>query len=617
MSAPKSLRQSLPGFLRILRRFWPQIRHQLALLGVALVALLAEIGLRLLEPWPLKFVIDRVAASDAQSGVIGIPWLNALDPAAMLVSIALAVVVIAGLRACAAYLSTVSMALAGNRILTEVRILLYQHLLRLSLSFHTRARSGDLITRLTGDVGRLQEVAVTAVLPLLIHSLTLLGMLVLMFLLNWRLALLALAAFPLLSLSMLRLSGRIQGVAREQRRREGVLAASAAEALGAIMVVKAFSLEHTLEEAFGNQSRKSFKEGIRGKRLSARLERTVDVLIAAGTALVLWYGGWLALGGFLTPGDLLVFLSYLKGAFRPTRDLAKYSGRVAKATAAGERVLDLLDATPDIRDRPDARSAPVFRGEVHFQAVTFAYEPGRVVLDGVSFCACPGQRIALVGPSGSGKSTLVSLLLRLYDPLAGCITIDGWDLRKVTLHSLRSQASVVLQESVLFATSVRDNIAYGRPGATTAEIEVAARLANAHDFIVTLPQGYDTLLGERGATLSGGQRQRIAIARAAVRRAPLVILDEPATGLDSENARIVRDALNRLVQGCTTFLIAHDLRSAQDADLILYLERGRVLERGTHNQLLAMNGRYAAMATRQIEAAKDSDRQEAFFALTS
>lgn len=614
---PKTFRDSLPRFWRVIQRLWPKLRKQLPLITAAFVALLAQIGLRLLDPWPLKFIIDEIVGAEPASGRTGIPALDGLDSMTLVAVAAVAIVIIALLRSATTYFSTVGLALAGNRVLTEVRNELYQHLLRLSLSYHTRARSGDLITRLTGDVGRLQEVAVTAILPLLVHFLTLIGMLGLMFWLNWQLALIALASFPILFLSTARLSGNMQTVAREQRKREGALAAAAAEAIGAIEVAKAFSLEEILGKAFARQSKKSMKEGVKGKRLSARLERTVDVFIALGTALVLWYGARLVLRGGLTPGDLIVFLSYLKGAFRPTRSLAKYTGRIAKATASGERVLEILETEPEIRDSRHAVPAPRFRGTVQFRNVSFCYEPGEMVLKDINLCARPGERVALVGPSGGGKSSLVALILRLYDPVEGGIAIDGRDIREYTIKSLRSRTSVVLQESVLFAASIRENIAFGSPKATFEKIVAAARSANAHGFIQALPEGYGTVLGERGATLSGGQRQRIAIARAAVRRAPIVILDEPVTGLDEKNAQVVWEALDRLMQGCTVFLIAHDLRTAENVDQILYLDGGRVLERGTHEQLVHLGGRYATMYALQSEAADDLVFREEILALTS
>jgi ATP-binding cassette, subfamily B, bacterial len=290
-----------------------------------------------------------------------------------------------------------------------------------------------------------------------------------------------------------------------------------------------------------------------------------------------------------------VFLTYLKNAFKPVRDFAKYTGRLAKATAAGERILEVFEREPEIRDHPDAVVAPRLCGRVRFDDVTFGYDPGRAVLEHVDIEAGPGERVALVGSSGSGKSTLVNLLLRLYEPQTGRVLVDGRDLREYTLESLRSQVAVVLQDTVLFAASVRENIAYGNPEAPPEEVEKAALLANAHDFIQAMPDGYDTVVGERGVTLSGGQRQRIAIARAAIRRAPVLILDEPTTGLDDKNARQVTDALENLATGSTTFLVTHDLRQVARADHIVYLEGGRVVERGSHESLLRSGGRYASL----------------------
>ena len=608
MAQPPSLRDSLPGLGRLLRRFWPYVRRERRLVTASLVALYAEIGLRLLEPWPLKVVLDRILAPSTAHGHAGsgLHLLRDVDPATLLMLSALAVIGFAGLRALAAYYNTVGFALVGNRVLTAVRSELYSHLQRLSLSFHTRAKSGDLIVRVIGDVGFLQDVTVTAFLPLLANALTLVGMAAVMLWLNAPLTLLTLATGPLFWVCTTRLSRRIRDTARRQRQQEGAMAATAAESIGAVKVIHALSLEGSFARVFTGQSRKNLATGAYATRLAAGLERTVDLLIAVATALTLWFGARLVLRGAMTPGDLVVFLAYLRNAFHPVRDFAKYTGRLAKASAAGERVLDVLDRTPDVRDLPGAVPAPAFRGAVRFDRVSFAYEPGRPVLEEIDCEISPGQHVALVGPSGSGKSTLVSLILRLYDPTAGRVLIDGRDIREYTLASLRPQISVVLQDSLLFATTIRDNTAYGASGGPSpppAEaVEAAAGLANAHAFVAALPQGYDTVVGERGVTLSHGQRQRIAIARAAIRRAPIVVLDEPTTGLDKENEWAVIEALERLVAGCTTFLITHDLRLATRADLILYLDAGTVHERGTHAALLRANGRYAALYRMQADA---------------
>ncbi|HYO48274.1 MAG TPA: ATP-binding cassette domain-containing protein, partial [Chloroflexia bacterium] len=443
-----------------------------------------------------------------------------------------------------------------------------------------------LVVRVISDVSQLKDVAITALLPLFAHGLILLGMVGLMLWLNWQLTLLALVTVPFFWLSTLRLSKRIQDAARKQRKREGAMAATASESLGAIKIVQALSLENILSASFFSQNKESLKQDAKASKLSASLERTVDVLIAISTGLVLWYGATLVMNKSLTPGDLLVFLTYLKNAFKPVRDFAKYTGRLAKATAAGERVLDLLDREPDVRDLPYAIPAPALRGAIAFENVSFEYEPGRPVLRDINLNIEPGRCVALVGPSGNGKSTLVGMILRLYDPCMGAVKIDGRDIREYTLDSLRSQVGVVMQDTVLFAASARDNIAYGAPDATDEEIIAAARLANAHDFIEALPEGYDTVLGERGSTLSNGQRQRISIARAAIRRAPILILDEPTTGLDEENERAVMEALQRLMVGRTTFLITHKLAHAQLADTVMVLENGRIVEQGPYGELL-------------------------------
>ncbi len=591
----KSLRAALPGIVRILRRFSPQISKQKVLLIVSFVALMAEIILHLLEPWPLKLIFDYILLPGFNTKPLGIPFLDQLNPIALLTALTLGLIAIAALRATAAYFSVVGMSLAATNVLTEIRADLYSHLQRLSLSFYHKAKSGDLITRVTADIDRLREVTVMAVMPLLAHSFTLVGMIAVMFWMHWELALIAIAVFPLFILSTIRLTKRIRQVVRQQRQREGAMAATAAESIGAIKIVQALSLQDMLEDTFSTNNRQSLKDSAKAQRLSAGLERMVELLVGISVALVLWRGVQLVLGKALTPGDLLIFVNYLRIAFKPMRQLAKYTGQIAKATASGERVLDVLDTVPDIRDARGAMDAPPLRGAVRFENVSFAYESGKGILKHITFEVLPGQHVAFVGPSGGGKSTLVSLLLRLYDPIEGRILVDGHDLREYKIQSLRRQISVVLQDSILFAASVTDNIAYGCLGTSDREIKQAACLANAHNFITALPEGYDTILGERGATLSGGQRQRIAIARAAVRQAPIVILDEPTTGLDQENEHAVNEALDRLTKGRTTFLVSHNLKPVVQADLILYIEAGQILEQGTHAELMRLGGRYATM----------------------
>jgi ATP-binding cassette, subfamily B, bacterial len=592
MSRPKSIKEALPGMWRIGAYFWPEVRKHRTLVAGSLVALFAEIGFRLLEPWPLKVIFDRLIHVKQRYEFLP-PSLSNMDNAHILIVAAIAVVVFAGGRAIASFQSTIGFAKLGNRVLTKVRNRLYRHVQYLSLSFHTKARTGDLVVRVMSDVGMLQDVAVTALLPTLAKVLIVTGMFSLMLWLNWRLALIAVSLWPLFLLRSLKLTREIREVAQKQRQREGAMAATAAESLGAMRTVQALSLEGTFADAFSRESERTLKQDVKGKRLAAALGRWVNFLIAISTALVLWYGGHLVLKGEITGGDLLVFLAYLRYAYSPVQDFAKYTGRMAKATAAGDRVIELLECVPEVRDRDDAIKAPTFKGRITFDHVNFGYEKDARHLEDVQLEITPGQHVAIVGPSGAGKSTLVSLLLRLYDATGGRVMVDGRDVRDYTLDSLRGQISVVLQDNLLFGGTIRDNIIHGAPTASQEQVEAAAKLANAHEFILGLPNGYNTQVGERGVMLSHGQRQRIAVARAAIRQAPILILDEPTTGLDAASEAAVITALEQLYITRTTLLITHDLSQAGSADFIVYIEAGKILEQGNHVELMRLNGRYA------------------------
>nr|WP_241728589.1 ABC transporter ATP-binding protein [Nocardioides zeae] len=561
----------------------PYLRKETPLVAGGMLALLVEVLMRLAEPWPLKVVIDTVIAASGTDVAGAAPG----DVRATLAIAAAALLGVVLVRAVAAYLTTLAFALAGNRLLTRVRADAYAHLQRLPMAFHDKARTGDLVQRVTGDVGRLKEVVVTAGLPLVGNVVTMLGMVVVVAFLDWPLALLMVTVVPLFLLAGRETSRSIHGVSKDQRKAEGELASLATETLSSMRVVHSYGLADHLQGRFAQSNGRSLTEGVRTKRLSARLERSTDVLVGLATALVLYVGAQRVLAGMLTPGELVVFLTYLKATFKPMRDLAKYTGRIAAAAASGERVVDLLEVEPTVRDHPEARTAPALRGELVLDDVWVSYTPDAPVLRGVSLRVAAGERVALVGTSGSGKSTLAGLLSRLRDPDAGAVRVDGHDLRDLTLESLRSQVSVVLQESVLFATSIEENIAHGRPGATREEIEEAARIAGAHDFVEALPHGYATVVGERGATLSGGQRQRIAIARAAVRRAPVVVLDEALTGLDEGTEAEVLVALERLTAGRTTIVVTHDLAHARDCDRVVWLEDGEVVADGPPAVVLA------------------------------
>jgi ATP-binding cassette subfamily B protein len=581
----------------LIRAFHPEIARARQLIWISAAAVLGGVVLRLLEPWPLKFIYNALFLGHKHG--LSLALLQSLSPELQVAIFTASMVVITGLAATFEYVSTVTMGVAASRILADIRGNLFRHLADLSVSFHGRNRTGDLITHVTYDVDRMREVTVSSLLPFLVNVLTLTAMLGVMLWMNWKLGCIVAVVFPVFFLAVDRLMGRIKDVAREQRRREGSVATATAETIGSIRIVQALSLQSRFMDIFSVANRRSFQAGNKAQQLSAGLERVIDLLATSTTAVVLWFGVRNVFDGQLTPGDLIVFTNYLRTGFKPIRQLAKYLGQIARALASGDRILGLLGTPLEIKDEADAMVAPPFKGHIRFENVSFEYEPHRGALRNVSFEVKPGQKAVLTGPSGSGKSTIASLLLRLHDPCEGRILIDGRDIRTYTLESLRSQISIVMQDSPLFALSVRDNIALGKTHSSPQEVIQAARIANAHDFIVQMPKHYDTVLGERGATLSGGQRQRIAIARAAIRKAPVIILDEPTTGLDRKNEREVSAALDSLSRGSTTVLITHDLQAAQEADSIFFLMDGRIVESGTHQSLMTLDREYAAMVRRR------------------
>src|SRR5229473_4127881 len=586
-------RRTVAGWLTLIRAFRAEIARERRLIWISAVAVLVGVVLRALEPWPLKFIYNALFLGHKHG--MSLALLQGLSPEIQVAVYTASMVVITGLAATLEYVSTVTMGVAASRILADIRGHLFRHLAHLSVSFHGRNRTGDLITHVTYDVDRMREVTVSSLLPFLVNVLTLTAMLGVMLWMNWKLGCLVALGFPVFFFAVDRLMARIKEVSREQRRREGSVASATAEALGSIRIVQALSLQPRFLTVFSAANRGSFHAGNQAQRLTAGLERLIDLLATSTTALVLWFGVRNVLNERLTPGDLIVFTTYLRTGFKPIRQLAKYLGQIARALVSGERILNLLAVPIEIQDSPASTVAPHFRGHIVFENVLFEYEPGRNALRNVSFEIKPGQKAVLTGPSGSGKSTISSLLLRLHDPSEGRILVDGRDIRSYTLESLRSQISIVMQDSPLFALSVRDNIALGKTSGTPQEVIQAAQIANAHDFITRMPKHYDTVLGERGATVSGGQRQRIAIARAAIRRAPIVILDEPTTGLDRKNEAEVSAALDRLSDDSTTLLITHDLQFAEDADLVLFLSEGRIVESGTHKSLMSLDREFASM----------------------
>jgi ABC-type multidrug transport system fused ATPase/permease subunit len=597
----------IPGRRRRRTRLRDTIVHELVRarrgLLLAAAATVSYTAMQLLIPWPLKLVFDQVLLDKPLPGSLSFLHV-VLDRGEVfaLVVIAVSMVVLALVRGMCSYAQLYITSRIGYEVMRAVQRALFGHLQRLSLAFHNRARGGELLTRITSDTTNLRDTVASYAVPSVGDSLTLVGMFVVMALMDPALALIPLASFPVLYLVLRGLYRRTRTSARRQRKGEGNVAARINEVLTAVSLVQAYGRERYEEERLADQTAQTMRDSIRTGRLEAANSRSVEAISAVATAAVVLLGALRVRSGALTPGELLVFTGYLSAMYRPVRNLSKAATKLSRAAVSAERIGSLLELEPDIRDTPDAIPAHPLRGEVVFEGVRFSYGADDV-LAGVGFRIAPGQRVALVGPSGAGKSTIASLLLRFYDPAEGCVRIDGIDVRRYQLESLRRQIAIVPQDSVLFGASVYENIAYGAPDATREEILAAARAANAHDFIMALDDGYDTVIAERGASLSGGQRRRIAIARALVRNAPILILDEPMTGLDVASEAAVREALDRLMAGRTCLTITHDLQSVTDADQVLLLDGGRV-EDGRHAELVASSLTYRRLVQQAGGAAR-------------
>jgi ATP-binding cassette subfamily B protein/subfamily B ATP-binding cassette protein MsbA len=572
---------------------WTHLRRVEGRLAVAALGTLGVAGAELLKPWPLKIILDHGILHHPLSPFLrGLPGVAGADPVELLVGAAVAIVAIALLGGLCSYFQVFITSSVGSEMVYAVRREMFAHLQRLSLSFHNRARSGDLLTKIAGDTNELRNVFAEHLLKFGSDLLTVIGMFLVMVVLDWKLTLVALAPAPVLWFSLLHLYRKTKSSVKRQKTQEGRVASRMNEVLSAIPVVQAFARERHEEARFDAVTAETLRESVRVARLEAAATRSSEIITAVGTAAAVVFGALRVLHGAMLPGELTVIVAYLTNLYNPVKGMAKASTKFSRAMASADRISEVLDIEPDIQDRADAVDAPAFRGAIAFQDVSFDYGDGKGVLHGVSFTLAPGRRLALVGASGAGKSTIVSLILRLYDPRNGAVLIDGVDTRRYRRESLRRQIGLVLQQSILFGATIRENIAYGNPEADLDAIVAAARAANADEFIRELDDGYDTVVGERGATLSGGQRQRIAIARALIRNAPILILDEPMTGLDVESEAKVRQALARLMAGKTTLLITHDLPSVADADSVLVLDEGRVVGYGTHAQLLQQSHRY-------------------------
>src|SRR5438874_1257922 len=573
--------------------FLANLREVRGRLLFAALCTLGATAAELLKPWPLKIILDHVILDKPVAGALrALHGLLATGKVPLLLEAAGGIVVIALAGGLFSYFQIFITSSIGYRMVYALRRELFTHLQTLSLAFHNRARSGDLLTKIAGDTNTLKDVFADSILKFSSYFLTVVGMLAIMTAIDWKIGLIALATMPFLAYSLLHLYRKTKLSVKAQKRQEGKVASRMSEVLQAVPLVQAFARERYEAEQFDAVTAETLRESIRVARLEAAATRSSEVITALGTAGAVLFGAFQVFKSRMLPGDLVLIVQYLTSMYRPMRQLAKLSTDFSKAMAAAERVSEILDIEPEIRDLPGALPATGLRGEIVFRDVSFDYGDGKDVLRDVSFSVSPGQRLALVGVSGAGKSTIVSLILRLYEPQRGTILIDGHDIRQYKRASLRRHIGIVLQQSLLFGATIRENIAYGKPKATPEQIEAAARAANADEFIRELEHGYDTVIGERGATLSGGQRQRIAIARALIRDAPVLILDEPMTGLDGESEGKVREALDRLTAGKTSVIVTHDLQSVADADQVLVLDGGSVVDRGTHAELVERSGRY-------------------------
>jgi ATP-binding cassette subfamily B protein len=569
------------------------------LLALGLLAVIGEGMTNLLEPWPLKIVLDNVLKSRQIHG-----WLNALilskvgtDSLAILKFAAVSVLVIAIVGAICSYTEKVITTTVGQWVMHDLRRMVYHRIQRLSLAYHDNKQTGDLLSRVTSDIDAIQSFITSGLLSALINSITLVGMVGVMFYLNWRFTLIALSVAPPLFALVYTYTRRIKKASREVRKKEGEIVSVIQEVLSSIRVVKAFAREDYEERRLEEESLESIEIAMRARSLKAKLSPMVDIIVAFGTGLVLWFGARMALDGTLSAGSLVMFIWYLGKMYKPMQELSKMTDAYSKASVGYDRIREIVDMEGEVRDRPGARNAPYFKGKIELDKVTFGYESQHPVVKELSLKIEPGQVAALVGPTGAGKTTLIGLIPRFYDPLSGVVKIDGYDIRMFKQKSLRQQMSFVLQETVLFHGTIWNNIAYGKPEATRGEIFRAAELANAHEFIEKLPDRYNTIVGERGATLSGGQRQRIAIARAIIRDTPLMIMDEPSSGLDAASEKLVFDALDRLLaaENKTSIVIAHRLSTIQRADVIFVLNDGVIVESGKHEDLLKSGGLYSEL----------------------
>ena len=548
--------------------------------AVAVVCIIFAAAANLYVPWVLKDVIDEVLAQK-----------NML----MLNTIAIGIVVVFFLRGIFFYGQTYLMSYIAQRVIIDIREALYRHLQRLSLSYYEKRKTGTIMSYITNDVAALQAALVDSMVEMVTEGAILIGSLGTMFYLHWKLSLLTMITMPIIAQAMNIFGKKLKSTSTIMQERIADITSVLQEAISSVRVVKSFVREDFEIERFKVQNISNFRAQMKNTQIMATLTPVIEFLAAIGVTCIIWYGGVEVVNGDLTPGALIAFLVYAVNLSNPVKRLSRVFGTVQRALAAAERVFEVLDTESEVQEKPKAVKLPTIDGKVSFQNVTFEYKPNEPALNSISLEVKPGQMVAIVGPSGAGKSTIANLIPRFYDLKSGNIFIDDIDITDVTLDSLRQQIGIVPQETVLFNGSIYDNILYGDLNATKEQVIAATKAANAHEFIMTMPNGYDSQIGERGASLSGGQRQRIAIARAILKNPRILILDEATSALDTESEKIVQAALDQLMIGRTSFVIAHRLSTVLNADRIIVMEKGKIVEQGTHKELLQLDGLYSSL----------------------
>ncbi len=572
----------MTSYMRLLQYIKPYLPR----MAVAVVCIILAASATLYVPWILREVIDEVLTTKNMT---------------MLNTITIGIVIVYFLRGIFFYGQTYLMSYIGQKVIIDIRGEIYRHMQRLSLSYFEKRQTGKIMSYITNDVAAVQGALVESMIELVTEGMTLIGSLGAMFYLHWKLSLLTLVTLPLVAQAIKIFGKKLRVSSMAVQERTADITSVLQESISSVRVIKSFAREDYEIDRFQKENTQNFRAQMKNSQIMATLTPVIEFLAAIGVTMIIWYGGKEVIANNLTSGSLIAFLIYAVNLSNPIKRLSRVYGNIQKALSAADRVFEVLDTKPEIEDMPGAITLPTIEGYVALNNVTFEYKKGEPALQQLNLTVNPGQVVAIVGPSGAGKTTIANLIPRFYDTTDGNITIDGIDIKTVTLQSLREQIGIVPQETILFNGSVYDNILYGKLDADYDEVINAAKAANAHKFIIDMPGGYETQIGERGSKLSGGQRQRISIARAILKNPRVLILDEATSALDTESEKLVQEAIDKLMIGRTSFVIAHRLSTVQRADLIVVMEKGRIAEQGTHAELLAADGLYSKLYQVQFE----------------